>query len=512
MAVKFSDFSPKQLVTDVTDLVGYLQAGELNVKIPPANLDTTYEVSTGNAGASPTISLQGTKPNQPAITPSTVSLTGSGATLLAGNGSTTIDFASTAYAITSTDTSPAGTVPLVLTGTGGGDAGTDTVNLVGAGGIGITSSSNTVTITGSGAGSNTTYTVDVPAATTNINLAGSDGSNDAITLVGGTEIQLVRDSASQITINSQAASYSSWTVAGDTGNTVVNSGETATIAGGTGITTAESGRTVTVNLDTAATIWTLAGGDAAGTSQAITPGNTAQFKENDGTVINSVQVGGGVQAKAAATDQLLLDQTSEQIVTMVNPGSGNLLYIDGAYQATIVLPRGFTYEFNQDASTNSGHPIEIGEVLDGSTPYATGIQYYGSASANTLTPVSQADYVSNTTTYSGGSGTARVRIRINQNSPALYYYCSIHSGMGGSIAYGGATGLATRTVDQVTISNATTGTVALSVTPTSEAYTDMYVSGVYQNKSVYSLSGSTITLDSSAYFPNGSIVEVVSTT
>ena len=270
--------------------------------------------------------------------------------------------------------------------------------------------------------------------------------------------------------------------------------------------------TVTINLDTAATIWTLAGGDGAGASQAITPGNTAQIKENDGTVVNSVQVGGGIQTKAAATDQLLLDQASEQVVTMVNPGSGNLLYIDGAYQATIVLPRGFTYEFNQDASTNSGHPIEIGEVLDGSTPYATGIQYYGSASANTLTPVSQADYVSNSTTYSSGSGTARVRLRINQNSPTLYYYCSNHSGMGGAIAYGGATGLATKTVDQVTISNATTGTVALSVTPTSEAYTDMYVSGVYQNKSVYSLSGSTITLDSSAYFPNGSIVEVVSTT
>ena len=75
-----------------------------------------------------------------------------------------------------------------------------------------------------------------------------------------------------------------------------------------------------------------------------------------------------------------------------------------------------------------------------------------------------------------------------------------------------AAGGITRTVDQTTISNATTGSVTLSVSPTSEAYTDMYVSGVYQNKSVYSLSGSTITLDGGAYFPNGSIVEVVSTT
>ena len=167
MAVKFSEFQAKQDASvDVTEVVGYLTSGELNVRIPPANLDTTYAVSTGNAGASPTISLQGTKPGQAAaINPSTVSLTGSGATLLSGNGSTTIDFASTSYAITSTDTSPAGTVPLVLTGTGGGDAGTDTVNLVGAGGIGITSSSNTVTITGTA--SSTTYSLDVPSATTN---------------------------------------------------------------------------------------------------------------------------------------------------------------------------------------------------------------------------------------------------------------------------------------------------------------------------------------------------------
>ena len=37
----------------------------------------------------------------------------------------------------------------------------------------------------------TTYTVDVPTATTNINLAGSDGSNDAITLTAGTDLSLI---------------------------------------------------------------------------------------------------------------------------------------------------------------------------------------------------------------------------------------------------------------------------------------------------------------------------------
>lgn len=50
----------------------------------------------------------------------------------------------------------------------------------------------------------TTYTVDVPSATTNINLAGSDGSNDAITLTGGTDISLTRISDSEISIASTA--------------------------------------------------------------------------------------------------------------------------------------------------------------------------------------------------------------------------------------------------------------------------------------------------------------------
>ena len=48
--------------------------------------------------------------------------------------------------------------------------------------------------------SGTTYTVDVPAATTNINLAGSDGTNDAISLIEGSNITLTHTSTSSITI------------------------------------------------------------------------------------------------------------------------------------------------------------------------------------------------------------------------------------------------------------------------------------------------------------------------
>ena len=53
----------------------------------------------------------------------------------------------------------------------------------------------------------TTYTVDVPAATTNINLAGSDGSNDAITLTAGTDIPLTRVSDSEISLHYNLGRY-----------------------------------------------------------------------------------------------------------------------------------------------------------------------------------------------------------------------------------------------------------------------------------------------------------------
>ena len=199
MAVKFSEFTAKlDASVDVTEVVGYLQSGELNVRIPPANLDTTYVVSTGNAGASPTINLQGTKPNQAAaIAPTTISLTGSGATLLAGNGSSIIDFGSTAYALTSTDSVVGNnSVPVVLTGTGGNDVGTDTVTIVGTGTVQVSSATNVITIDGGSIADVNSFTnvngTYVSAATVNtaavgdvttgiIDLSAIDGTSDSTT-------------------------------------------------------------------------------------------------------------------------------------------------------------------------------------------------------------------------------------------------------------------------------------------------------------------------------------------
>ena len=115
----------------------------------------------------------------------------------------------------------------------------------------------------------TTYTIDVPTTTTNINLAGSDSSNSALTLTGGTDITLTRNSASQITIASTA------------------SGDTYTL----GATT--DGSNVDLNLDAAA------GSDTtvqltAGTGMTITQsgGNNVTFASAAGVTITKDQFTG----------------------------------------------------------------------------------------------------------------------------------------------------------------------------------------------------------------------------
>jgi hypothetical protein len=257
MAVKFSEFTAKtDASVDVTEVVGYLTSGELNVRIPPANLDTTYVVSTGNAGASPTINLQGTKSGQAAaISPSTVSLTGSGATLLNGDGSTTIDFASTVYALSASDNAdPAQNTPVVLTGTGGGDVGADTVNIIGSGTVGVTSSSGTITITGSGGGGVTSFTntngTFVSAATANSSATGAVTTGVIDLSATGTP------SASNFlrgdnTWATPAGGFSDFNITGDSGTTeTVTTGQTVTIAGGTLIGTVGSNPdTIEVNHD-----------------------------------------------------------------------------------------------------------------------------------------------------------------------------------------------------------------------------------------------------------------------
>ena len=100
-------------------------------------------------------------------------------------------------------------------------------------------------------------------------------------------------------------------------------------------------------------------------------------------------------------------------VTVVSTGSGNKYFIDGVQQATINLVEGGTFRFDQSDSSNSGHPLRLsttsGGTHSGGSEYTTGV----------------------TTNGTPGSSGAYTQIEVASSAPTLYYYCSIHSGMGG---------------------------------------------------------------------------------
>ena len=105
--------------------------------------------------------------------------------------------------------------------------------------------------------------------------------------------------------------------------------------------------------------------------------------------------------------------TSAFAVTVASYYGANKYYIDGTRQATVTLSEGATYTFDQSHSSNAGHPLRLSTTSDGThgsgSEYTTGV----------------------TTNGTPGSAGAYTRITVAVGTPTLYYYCSIHSGMGG---------------------------------------------------------------------------------
>ena len=465
MAVKFSQFTPATDFAAVDNIVGY--AGTANIQIPPANLDTTYTL--GASGTTDVVlTLDGTKTGSTATDTSVTITKGSGISF--SSISSTGFTISASGAVTTVDETTPGTstgTPIVVNPTTG-DVLIQSMAFAGAGNIG-----------------------HVPSAA-----AASAG-------------QFLDYQGNW---SAPAGAFTGFTVTGDAGSQGVANGDTVQFIGGQNIGTAVASGgattdTVTFNLE--GTIWTAVSN--YGTNRDIAPTDNLNIKAGiqNGEAGTTV-VGSGVYTTGASgSDLISLDQAADLKITVVNPGSGNKFYVDGAQQSTVVLPRGFTYEFNQLDGTNSSplqHPLFFSTTSDGThgggTAYTTGVKCYGNGA-----PVSFTDYHTNFTSYTSQRS---IRIRVTQNTPTLYYYCYSHSGMGGPIAYGAASGLATMTTSPAATGNGSTATYPLGATPTDKNYTMAYISGVYQLKSSYSVLGSNITFDTNV--PNGASIEIITTT
>ena len=97
---------------------------------------------------------------------------------------------------------------------------------------------------------------------------------------------------------------------------------------------------------------------------------------------------------------------------MYQLASGNKYVINGTQQPTLSLIRGNTYVFDWSDSTAQGHPVRFSTTSDGT--HNSGSEY--------TTGVTKDDSAYKTTIVVSGDAPDN-----------LYYYCQIHSGMGGAI-------------------------------------------------------------------------------
>ena len=418
MAVKFSEFTEETVASNITGIVGYVASSNLNVRIAPGALNTSYD-------------------------------------------------------LTATDNA-ANNVPLVLTGS---DSTADTVNFVGAGGIQLSSTGNVVTVTSdarvdSFTNANGTY---VSATTANTAATG------AVT-VGTVDLSAI-----------DGVDTSTRFLSKDNVWSIVDSGVTSfTNADGTYI----SAGTVNTAADGAVTIGTVDLSAIDGTSDL-----TTRFLSKDNTwdVVDRITGSGTANIVPLWTTTTNLGDS-----VIAQSGTNNVL-VGGANDYSKI-------------SVTNGSSARTGITLsDGDT---ASLMLFAGNTADAVIGIDTQNLVFKTGANAGqDNGTERMRIgstgqiKFNAYTSAAAFtgtaVASLAVDSSGNIITEAAA--STRTKQAHTISNATTGALTLSTTPSpnTTSYVDLYISGVYQVASSYTLSGTTLTLAGGTFFPQGAAVETI---
>jgi len=148
---------------------------------------------------------------------------------------------------------------------------------------------------------------------------------------------------------------------------------------------------------------------------ALTPGTYVSIARNSDSQLtfdlSAVDGFDGFGTRYLSKDNTWDVPRTTNIEIIVKVVSGKFV-LNGTSQADYTLMSGFTYQFNQEDASNSGHPFAFSTNANNSpaAPYTTGV-------ATSNTPGTTGSYT---------------QIQVGPSTPNLYYYCTVHSGMGGS--------------------------------------------------------------------------------
>ena len=340
---------------------------------------------------------------------------------------------------------------------------------------------------------NTTYSVATAQSGLNetLTLTGSDASTNVITFSAGNNISLTDNG----------------TGSGFTIEATINPGDITGVSASTPLTGGGTSGDVTIGIQ-----------QSSGVQNGYlssTDWNTFNNKSDTGGTVTSV----GTSTTALTALTLSGTVTTSGTLDLAKTGGTAGQYIDGATGAWTSLPAGETYDLN---STTDGANVDVNLTSTSGTDNSS----IKLVPAGGIT-ISQVGNVVTLDTSASGTGTVT---SVGLTMPSAFAVSGSPVTTSGTLAvtstggsagqyldYTGAwstppSGAPTKTVDTATIANATTGTFTLSVSPSSENYVDMFISGVYQSKTTYAVSGTTVTLDGGTFFPNGAVVETVTTT
>jgi len=361
--------------------------------------------------------------------------------------------------------------------------------------------------TATAAGSNTTYTINSVTSGSDaiIRLTGSDSSTDDVTLEAGSNVTIT-ETGDTITIastdtNTQTESFKTISVSGQSDVVADSSTDTLTLAAGSNVTITTTPGTDTITFASTDTNTTYSAGTGislAGTTFALNAAigdltNVSNTSPTSGQVLkwDGSQWAPGTDSAGAGA--------SNSFETIAIAGQSSVV-ADSATD-TLTLVAGNNVTLTTDASTDT---ITIASSGGSAQLVAQKNTFTGNGSTTAYTLSSSIDDEARTQVYI--DGVYQSKDTYSTNGTTLTFSTAPPNTAEIEIIHFTTLAGGISKVETFTGDGSTTAFIG-SLTISDENNTQIYIDGVYQSKSNYSTSGSTVTFSTAP--PNGSEIELV---